>query len=107
MENKLIAVKASMAAACTAVFSFLGWKGILALGWILVMALDYLSGTAAACKDGEWASGKAREGLWHKFGMIFAVMVAGIADWIMALWALVETMALTASRSVEIFIRNM
>ena len=36
-------------------------------------------------KAGDWASSRAREGLWHKSGMIFAVAVAGIADWIMAL----------------------
>ena len=85
MENKLIATKAAMAAAASAVLSFLGWKGALGLAWILVMTRDYLSGTVAAMKEGEWASGKAREGLAHKGGMIFVVVVAGISDWIMAL----------------------
>lgn len=85
MEHKLIAGKAAMAAASSAVLSMLGWKGAMGLAWILVMALDYVSGTAAAMKAGDWASSRAREGLWHKGGMIFAVAVAGIADWIMAL----------------------
>lgn len=84
MEKNLTALKTVLAAACTAVSAFLGWKGILALSWLAVMALDYISGTAAACKAGEWSSRRAREGLWHKCGMIFAVVVAGIADAVMA-----------------------
>ena len=83
MEKNLTALKTVLAAACTAVSAFLGWKGILALSWLAVMALDYISGTAAACKAGEWSSRRAREGLWHKCGMIFAVAVAGIADGVM------------------------
>lgn len=85
MENKLIAAKAAMAAAASAVLSALGWKGALGLAWILVMGIDYFSGTVAAMRDGDWESRKAREGLAHKGGMIFVVLVAGIADWIMAL----------------------
>ena len=44
------------------------------------MAIDYLTGTAAACKNGEWSSAVAREGIWHKVGQIVAVMVAGLLD---------------------------
>ena len=85
MEKNLLGAKATMAAAFSAICAFLGWKGILALCWLIVMGLDYVSGTAAACKGGCWSSRVAREGLWHKCGMIFAVAVAGIADYIMAL----------------------
>ena len=85
MEKNLLGIKAALTAAATAVCAFLGWKGILALTWLTAMALDYISGTAAACKSGNWSSRLAREGLWHKCGMIFAVAVAGIADGIMAL----------------------
>ena len=85
MEKNFLTAKASMAAAATAICTFLGWKGILGLCWLLVMGLDYLSGSAAACKSGSWSSKAAREGLWHKGGMIFAVAVAGMADWVMAL----------------------
>ena len=80
MEKTMIAGKAAMAAALSAALSFLGWKGILAICWLTVMALDYVSGTAAAMKDGSWQSCRARTGLWHKCGMIFAVTVAAIAD---------------------------
>ena len=34
----------------------------------------------AAAKAGDWSSGKAREGIWHKCGMIVVVVVAAGAD---------------------------
>lgn len=83
MNNNLTASKATVVAVCSALGSFLGWKGIMALVWITSMALDYLSGTAAACKEGNWASSAARSGLWHKGGMILVVVVAAIADGVM------------------------
>lgn len=87
MKENLATIKAAIVAGCTALGAFLGWKGVMLLAWVLVMALDYISGTVAACKQGQWSSATAREGLWHKAGMIFAVAVAAIADWIMVLIA--------------------
>ena len=84
MNDNLTAIKATIAAGCTAISAILGWKGIMALVWFAAMALDYLSGTAAACKEGNWASSTARSGLWHKGGMILVVVVAAIADGVMA-----------------------
>ena len=52
----------------------------MAVVWVLAMALDYISGTAAACKVGKWSSATARQGLWHKGGMILVVAVSAIAD---------------------------
>ena len=49
------------------------------------MALDYISGTIVAGQAGEWSSSVARDGLRHKGGMIFVVMVAGLADFVMVL----------------------
>ena len=83
MENNLFTVKTAIVAGFTALGALLGWKGIMLLSWLLVMALDYLSGTLAACKAHSWSSSVAREGLWHKCGMILAVLVAGIADVVM------------------------
>lgn len=85
MNDKLVAVKAGIAAFFTALGAFLGWKGIMALIWVGLMALDYISGTCAACKEGNWCSATAREGLWHKAGMIVAVICAGVADMVMAI----------------------
>lgn len=85
MNENLLTVKTAIAAFITAMGAFLGWKGIMLLTWVLVMALDYISGTMAACKAGEWCSATAREGLWHKGAMILVVSVAAIADAIMVI----------------------
>ena len=85
MNDTLVAVKAAVVAFFTAVAAFLGWKGIMAVVWVVAMLLDYISGTAAACKVGEWSSKVARQGLWHKGGMILVVTVAAIADGVMAI----------------------
>jgi len=80
MENKLLAWKTAIVTFFTALGAALGWKGIMLVAWVAVMLLDYISGTFAACKGGQWCSARAREGLWHKAGMILVVLVAGIAD---------------------------
>lgn len=83
MNENLTAIKGTACAICSAIGAFLGWKGIMAMVWIVMMIIDYGSGTAAACKAGEWSSARAREGLWHKAGMILVVIVAAIGDGIM------------------------
>jgi len=85
MRENLVTAKAAMAAGLTALAAFLGWKGIMLLVWLGVMALDYLSGTLAACREGQWSSKIARQGLWHKGGMILVVTVAAIADGVMGM----------------------
>lgn len=87
MNENLFHIKAAIAAGCTALGAFLGWKGVMLVTWVIAMALDYLTGTFAAMKAGDWSSARAREGLWHKGGMIFVVMVAGITDIIMIMIA--------------------
>ena len=87
MKETLITVKAAITAGLTALAAFLGWKGILLLAWVGVMALDYLSGTLAACREGKWSSAVARQGLWHKGGMILVVTVSAIADGVMTMMA--------------------
>lgn len=84
MEDNLMGFKASITAFFTILGSFLGWQGIMAVVWVTLMALDYLTGTLAACKRGEWCSAVAREGLWHKAGMFVAVCVAAISDGVLA-----------------------
>ena len=75
--NKLKAFTAALAGGLTALWGWLGW---LVAGWLICMALDYLTGSLAAAKAGSWASGKAREGIWHKCGMVVVVLVAAGAD---------------------------
>lgn len=85
MNENLLTVKTAIAAFITAMGAFLGWKGVMLLTWVLVMALDYITGTMSACKAGEWCSATAREGLWHKGAMIVVVAVAAISDAIMVI----------------------
>ena len=79
MEH-LTGLKLWIAAVVGALTGFWGWFGWLILGWLVCMMLDYLSGTLAAASKGQWASSTAREGIWHKAGMIIVVMVSGAAD---------------------------
>lgn len=87
MKERLLVGKAWITAFMTAAGAFLGWKGSMLLAWAVVMGLDYISGTMAACKGGNWSSATAREGLWHKGGMILVVTVAAIADGVMVVMA--------------------
>ena len=87
MNEKLVAIKATIVAAWTALGALLGWRGVMLIGWVVAMALDYITGSLAACKAGEWSSATAREGLWHKGGMITVVMVSALADGVMAVVA--------------------
>lgn len=52
----------------------------LVLLWAIAMGLDYLTGTLAALHNHEWNSDRAREGVWHKAGMLVVVIVAGLFD---------------------------
>ncbi len=84
MDNNIfVATKAAIVAACTAFTAAFGWLGWLVVAWAVCMGLDYITGTCAACKTGDWSSKMAREGLWHKAGMIFAVISAGVLDLVM------------------------
>lgn len=85
MEHNLIAIKAAVAAVTGALTGLWGWMGWLVLGWIICMVLDYITGSAAAAKGGAWSSAKAREGIWHKAGMIVVVVVAAMADLLLAM----------------------
>lgn len=62
-----------------------GWFGWLVIGWVFCMVVDYITGSLAAAKQGEWSSAQAREGIWHKTGMIVVVIVAAGADLLISL----------------------
>ena len=83
MKETMLGYKAALVVAISTMGELLGWKGILMVAWVAAMAMDYLSGTMAACKDGKWSSAVARQGLWHKGGMILVVAVSGMADIVM------------------------
>ena len=75
MEHHIVSIKAAVAAVTGALTGLWGWMGWLVVGWIICMVLDYITGSAAAAKGGAWSSAKAREGIWHKAGMIVVVVV--------------------------------
>lgn len=78
--NRLNTLKLAIAAIMAGLTDLLGWKGVMMVMLAVVMALDYISGTLAAKKAGEWSSTIAREGLFHKGGTILVTAVALIAD---------------------------
>lgn len=80
MKESVLEARAAVTAFFSVLGLLLGWKGIMVLVWVVLMAMDYITGTFAAMKAGQWSSGQAREGAWHKCGAIIVVMVAAIAD---------------------------
>lgn len=80
VPDKIDEIKGVVALLLATLTALWGWMGWAVLIWIVCVVLDYASGTAAARKRGEWSSAVAREGLWHKLGEIFAVLVAALCD---------------------------
>lgn len=85
MENKLIAFKVAVFAIFGAIAEFLGWKVVMALVLAAAMCADWISGTWAAKKNGEWSSAIAREGLYHKSGILYVILVACIVDFVISM----------------------
>ena len=85
-NNIFLTVKTAITAACAAFTAAFGWLGWLVAAWVCCMAADYLTGSCAAARAGHWSSRAARDGCWHKAGMIFAVLSAGVLD--LVLWLL-------------------
>lgn len=83
-ENSLLYIKTTITAVLGFLTAFWGWFGWLVVGWIVAMALDYITGSMAAARQGAWSSAKARDGIWHKGGMIVVVLVAAGADLLLA-----------------------
>ena len=84
-NNIFLAVKAVIVGIFGAFGAAFGWLGWLVLAWIGCMVVDYISGSSAAMKAGQWSSAQARAGIWHKAGMIVVVIVATVADNVLAL----------------------
>ena len=80
MAERINEWKAAFSLALGAVSAFLGWFGWLAVLYVGCMAVDWLTGSAAAMRNGQWASEKARDGIWHKVGSGVVVMVSAGAD---------------------------
>ncbi len=79
-----VAIKAAVTGIAGGFTIAFGWLGWLSLAWVACMALDYVTGSVAACKEGVWASSCAREGIFHKAGMMVVVVIAAIADGVLS-----------------------
>lgn len=90
MKEDMLNLKAAIVLFFSGLAEVLGWKGVLLILWAASMALDYATGTMAAKQTKKWKSSKAREGLWHKGGMIVAVLVCAMFD--LVAWAVCENM---------------
>ncbi|MDE6589830.1 MAG: phage holin family protein [Oscillospiraceae bacterium] len=84
MDKTINNWKAAVAAVMGLLTGLWGWFGWLVAGWVAAMALDYLTGSLAAAKEGAWSSTRAREGIWHKCGMFVVVLVAAGADMLLS-----------------------
>lgn len=84
-DNIFIWIKAAVVAVAAAFTATFGWLGWLVFAWVCCMALDWISGSAAAAAKGDWSSARARAGIWHKAGMIVVVLVAALADRVLAM----------------------
>ncbi len=84
-NNIFLAVKAAIVGVFGAFGAAFGWLGWLVLAWVACMVVDWLSGSSAAMKAGQWSSAQARAGIWHKAGMIVVVIVAAVADKVLAI----------------------
>ena len=85
METNLNEFKVALITLIGVLTGFWGWLGWLVVCWVCCMVLDYITGSMAAGKAGEWESKKAREGIYHKGGMLVIVLVAAATDLLMSL----------------------
>ena len=84
-EERILAIKAAIAGTLGLLTALWGWFGWLVVIWVLLMLADWAAGTALACKNGGWISTKAREGIWHKAGMVMTFLISLASDWLVGL----------------------
>ena len=86
MNNEAGTIKGIITAAFAAVSTQLGWYGWVIILWIFTMLVDWITGSIAAWKRGEWSSRESREGILHKGGCMIVVLCALTLDiliWVM------------------------
>ena len=94
-NNIFLAIKGAIVALCGGFTAAFGWLGWMIVAWVACMVIDWISGSAAAAARGEWSSAAARAGIWHKAGMILVVIVAALADCVLAMAAMSHIPGLT------------
>ena len=56
MDKTIDNFKAAVLAVVGLLTGLWGWLGWLVVGWIVCMVLDYITGSMAAAKEGQWSS---------------------------------------------------
>lgn len=85
MEEKLLAIKAIIVTALGVISTMLTWQSKLIIAMILMMVVDYITGTIAGTKKNGWSSQIAREGLAGKIAYFAVLFVAGCCDFSLSL----------------------
>ena len=78
--DKVTEIKGAVAAVAAIITGLIGWAGWGVLLFILLIIIDWTTGSCAAKKAGGWNSARSREGRWHKVGEIVAVVAAFMCD---------------------------
>ena len=63
--EKVTEIKAAAAAGIAVLTALWGWFGWLVVLFAVCMIADYLTGSAAAMRKGDWSSEAARAGCWR------------------------------------------
>ena len=88
MENNLVEIKVAIAAFFTAIGAFLGWQGVMAMVWVIAMAIDYLTGILCALvwkkspksESGAFESKASLKGLIRKCAVLILVYIGALLD---------------------------
>ena len=78
--NKANEIKALIMSAFSCITVLIGWAGWLFVLWVLLLFVDWLTGSEAARMNGTWNSEKGKLGRQKKIGCFCAVIVAGGLD---------------------------
>lgn len=78
--DKITEIKAVAATIAAIITGLIGWAGWAVMLFVVLIIIDWTTGSAAAKKAGDWSSARSREGRWHKVGEIVAVVAAYMCD---------------------------
>lgn len=85
--DKATEIKAVIAAVFGTVTALIGWAGWLFLMWVLLLFVDWLTGSEAARMNGTWSSARAKSGRQKKIACFYMILLAGALDALIYLMA--------------------
>lgn len=83
MSKILLGIKGVVTLGLATMTALWGWFGWLVALWILLLFLDWVTGTWKAKAKGTWSSQVAREGAWHKRGAMATVLMSFLLDMVL------------------------